>query len=79
MLCSASELGLSEEADGIMELPAHYQEGTPLSDFYNDTFFDISLTPNLSHCNSVLGVARELAALTEQALRLPKNFSERER
>lgn len=73
MLCSASELGLSsDESDGIMELPAHFQEGTPLSNFFTDTFFDISLTPNLSHCNSVLGVARELAALTEQNLQLPK-------
>jgi len=72
MLCSASELGLSEDHEGILELPTHLPEGQPLADIYADTFFEISLTPNLSHCNSVSGVARELAALTEQSLRMPK-------
>lgn len=72
MLCSEKELGLSEDHEGIMELPDHLLEGTSLADIYTDTYFDISLTPNLSHCNSVIGVARELAALTEQSLHLPK-------
>ena len=66
MLCSASELGLSEDGEGILELPNDLQLGTSLAEIYADTFFDISLTPNLSHCTSVMGVARELAALTEQ-------------
>lgn len=74
MLCAASELGLAGESDGIMEFPDDVLEGTSLADLYADTFFEISLTPNLSHCNSVFGVARELAALTEQPLHLPKTI-----
>jgi phenylalanyl-tRNA synthetase beta chain len=71
MLCSEKELGLSDHHEEILELPDHLPEGASLADFYTDTYFDISLTPNLSHCTSVVGVARELAALTEQPLRLP--------
>lgn len=72
MLCAADELGLSEAHDGIMEFPNHISEGTSLSEIYADTFFDISLTPNLSHCFSVLGVARELSALLEIPFQVPK-------
>ncbi len=73
MLCSEQELGLSTSPeDKIMELPDDLPEGISLADLYADTYFDISLTPNLSHCTSVFGVARELAALTEQPLRLPQ-------
>lgn len=64
MLCSGKELGLSEDADGIMELSSDTPEGTYLIDLYADTIFDISLTPNLAYCQSVIGVARELSALT---------------
>lgn len=72
MLCSESELGLSEDHDGIMDIVQDLPEGTPLSEMYADTYFDISLTPNLSHCTSVMGVARELAALTGKPLLSPK-------
>lgn len=72
MLCSGHELGLSDEQDGILELPEHWPEGTSLAEFYADTIFEISLTPNLNHCASVMGVARELAAITGQSLRLPQ-------
>lgn len=72
MLCSGQELGLSDDADGILELSQDLPDGLSLSKIFSDTFFDISLTPNLSHCSSVMGVARELAALTEQSLRLPE-------
>lgn len=71
MLCSEEELGLASQSDGIIELPEHLSEGTSLYDIFADTYFDISLTPNLSHCTSIMGVARELAALTGQPLRLP--------
>ena len=47
------------------------QEGSSLYEFYSDTYFDISLTPNLSHCTSIFGVARELAAVTGQPYRSP--------
>lgn len=72
MLCAADELGLGSESDGIMELSDDLIEGSSLSEIYSDTYFDISLTPNLSHCTSILGVARELAAITEQPIKMPK-------
>jgi phenylalanyl-tRNA synthetase beta chain len=62
MLCGADELGLGDDTSGILELPDHLELGTDLSSLYADTVFDISLTPNLGHCMSVYGVARELAA-----------------
>lgn len=72
MLCSEEELGLANHSDGIMELPEDSLEGTSLYEMFADTYFDISLTPNLSHCTSVFGVARELAAITSQSLSLPQ-------
>ena len=72
MLCSEQELELSPQHEGIIELPDDATEGTSLAEIYAETYFDIALTPNLSHCTSVIGVARELAALTGQPLRLPK-------
>lgn len=72
MLCSASELGLSGDHDGIMEFSDDLPEGKALSDLFSETYFEISLTPNLSHCNSIYGVARELAALIEQPITLPQ-------
>jgi phenylalanyl-tRNA synthetase beta chain len=71
MLCSAKELHLSEEDEGIMELPASFQEGTSLATLYADTVFDISLTPNLNYCASVIGIARELSAATGTPLLYP--------
>ena len=72
MLCAEQELGLPEQQDGIIEFSDDLVEGTPLTEIYADTYFDISLTPNLSHCTSVMGVARELAALTGQPLNYPE-------
>ncbi|WP_075883471.1 phenylalanine--tRNA ligase subunit beta [Candidatus Protochlamydia sp. W-9] len=71
MLCSAKELQISNEDDGIMELPEHLQAGTALDTLYSDTIFEISLTPNLGHCASIVGVARELSAATGHPLRYP--------
>lgn len=64
MLCAGEELGLPGSA-GIMELPDDFPLGTNLTELVGDTIFDISLTPNLGHCGSILGVARELAAMTQ--------------
>lgn len=72
MLCSGKELGLSDDDEGIMELPEYFKEGWSLASIYADTIFEISLTPNLSHCASVMGVARELAAILGQPFRLPQ-------
>lgn len=74
MLCAEDELGLAETAEGIIELPDELQAGESLYEKLADTYFDISLTPNLSHCTSLLGIARELSALTGQPLRIPRTI-----
>ncbi len=72
MLCAADELGLPPSGDGIIELASHINEGTNVAELYADTVFEISLTPNLGHCASVLGVARELAAATGKTVNFPQ-------
>ena len=71
MLCSAVELGLGDESDGIMDLPADADVGTPLVDFLHlpDAVIDLDLTPNRGDCFSVLGIARDVAALTGATLK----------
>lgn len=75
MLCSGKELGLSNEAEGILEFAEHMKVGIDLADLYSDVVFDIALTPNLSHASSVVGVARELAARLKEPLKWPKAIS----
>ncbi|MBA5688787.1 phenylalanine--tRNA ligase subunit beta [Rugamonas apoptosis] len=74
MLCSAKELKLSEEGSGLLELPDDAPVGKNFRDYYalNDLKFTIKLTPNKADCLSVLGVAREVAALTGVALHAPQ-------
>jgi len=64
MLCSARELGLDEDASGLLELPADAPVGMPLADFLGlpDTVYDLGLTPNRADCLSVEGVAADVAA-----------------
>ncbi|ADM08977.1 phenylalanyl-tRNA synthetase, beta subunit [Parvularcula bermudensis HTCC2503] len=64
MLCSASELEISDEHAGIMELPAAAAVGTPLADLLDidDPVIDFEVTPNRPDTNGVDGVARDLAA-----------------
>ena len=71
MLCSAVELGLGDESDGIMSLPQNAEVGSALVDFLHlpDVIIDLDLTPNRGDCFSVLGIAREVAALTGAALK----------
>jgi phenylalanyl-tRNA synthetase beta chain len=73
MLCSARELGLSEDHGGLLELPVDAPLGKNFRDYYrlNDLKFTIKLTPNRADCLSVLGVAREVAALTGVPLNAP--------
>ncbi len=70
MLCSASELGLSEDATGLMELPVGTKTGAAITDALglDDTILEVNLTPNRGDCMSVLGVARETALLAGGAL-----------
>ncbi len=73
MMCSAKELKISEESSGLMELPEDAPIGTNIRDYLglNDLKFTIKLTPNKADCLSVLGVAREVSALTGSPLSLP--------
>ena len=68
MVCSEKELGLSDEHMGVILLDEDAPVGTPLVDYMGDTVLDLDLTPNLARCFSVIGVAREIAALTRQKL-----------
>ena len=73
MLCSARELGLSDEHQGLMNLPADAAVGTDLRDYLglNDVMIDIDLTPNRGDCLGMEGVAREVGALTRTDLTPP--------
>jgi phenylalanyl-tRNA synthetase beta chain len=73
MMCSAKELKLSEESSGLLELPGDAPVGTNLRDYLalDDLKFTIKLTPNKADCLSVLGVAREVSALTGTPLSVP--------
>lgn len=66
MLCSFRELQLSEDHSGIMDLPEDAPVGSDLREYLQleDSIFDIKLTPNKADCLSLLGVAREVSALT---------------
>ena len=77
MLCSAKELKLSDDAGGLMELAADAPVGQNIRDYLalDDLKFTIKLTPNKADCLSVLGVAREVSALTGTALVAPISAS----
>lgn len=72
MLCSAKEIGLSDDSNKIIEFDQKLKEGTDLNDLFSDIVFEISLTPNLGHCSSMIGVARELSAATKILYHLPQ-------
>ncbi len=81
MLCSEKELGLSEDAAGLMELPADIPLGTSFSAALglDDVVFELEITPNRPDCLSMIGVAREIRAETGNALKLPQvDFNEAE-
>jgi phenylalanyl-tRNA synthetase beta chain len=73
MLCSETELGLGKEASSILILPPHVPLGVDLGEALGlkDTLLDISITPNRPDCLCVIGVAREIAALTHQKVKHP--------
>ena len=73
MLCSARELKLSEDHGGLLELPLDASLGQDIRSYLDldDTLFTLKLTPNLAHCLSVYGVAREVSALTGAPLTTP--------
>ena len=73
MLCSARELGMSQDHAGLWVLPEHLTVGSNLRDTLDldDTLFTLKLTPNRADCLSILGVAREVSALTGATLQQP--------
>jgi len=74
MLCAEDELGLSDDHSGIMEIDSAHTPGTPAAEVLGgpEVVFDLEVTPNRPDCLSLIGVARELAALTGRDLRIPE-------
>lgn len=71
MVCSEKELGISDEHEGIMFLEPDVEPGTPLVDILGDAVLDLNLLPSYARCASMLGLAREIAAMTGRKLKLP--------
>ncbi|MDA1274669.1 MAG: phenylalanine--tRNA ligase subunit beta [Verrucomicrobia bacterium] len=75
MLCSPKELGLADDADGILILPDDAKVGQSFAEHLgragSDVIYDLEITPNRPDLNSVIGIAREIAALTGNSLRIP--------
>jgi phenylalanyl-tRNA synthetase beta chain len=78
MVCSAFELGISDEHEGIILLEDDAPVGTPLVDYMGDIVLELDVTPNLARCLSLLGVAREVAALSGQCVKLPPHQAQAE-
>ncbi|MCX5873567.1 MAG: phenylalanine--tRNA ligase subunit beta [Deltaproteobacteria bacterium] len=75
MLCSEKELGLGEDASGILVFEGEIRAGLPLSVAFpdiEDVILEISVTPNRGDCLSIIGVAREIAALTQETFGMPE-------
>ena len=78
MVCSALELGLGEDHEGILILPDDAPVGTPLADYLGGDVIDLDLKPDRSDCLSMIGVARVVAGLFELPLKLPDLGSPRD-
>jgi phenylalanyl-tRNA synthetase beta chain len=74
MLCSFSELGISDDHSGIIELPADAPIGTDIRDYLklDDNSIEISITPNRADCFGIIGVARDVAVLNGLSLTAPE-------
>jgi phenylalanyl-tRNA synthetase beta chain len=77
MLASAKELGLGEAASGILELPAHAPLGRPLREYLGLDVLEVNVSPNRGDAMSILGIAREVAALAGARVTGPKIESPR--
>jgi phenylalanyl-tRNA synthetase beta chain len=77
MVCSYKELGIAEEHEGIILLqPDAPEPGTPLAEVLGDIVLELDVLPNMARCLSLIGVAREVAALTGKLLRLPPHAAQ---
>src|SRR5262249_22198960 len=72
MLCWAYELGITDEHEGIILLDEQVTPGTPAAEVLGEIVLDIDVLPNMARCLSMIGMAREVAALTGQTVRLPR-------
>lgn len=71
MVCSEKELGISDSHEGILVLPVDAPVGTPLTQYLGDTVLDMDITPNRPDCLSIIGIAREVAAITGSKVHIP--------
>jgi phenylalanyl-tRNA synthetase beta chain len=71
MLCSGDELGLTADSDGILILDPATPLGAKLTDLYGDTVLDVDVKPNRGDALSIVGIAREVAAVTGATVELP--------
>lgn len=71
MACSEKELGISEEHEGVIILDDDAPVGMPLADYMGDVVLTIAIIPNIARAANIVGVAREIAAITNRKLRLP--------
>jgi phenylalanyl-tRNA synthetase beta chain len=73
MLCGTAELGMTEDADGLFDLPADASVGSAISDYLklDDGLIDIDLTPNRGDCLGIAGIAREVGALNRVPVTVP--------
>ncbi len=73
MICSASELGLAESSDGIMQLPADAIVGTDFRKYLNldDRFIEVDLTPDRGDCLSIAGIARDVGVINRCSVTAP--------
>lgn len=72
MVCSEKELGISEEHEGVILLDDDAPTGMPLVDYMGDAVLEVKINPNMARNANILGIARELAALTRQPLKKPQ-------
>jgi phenylalanyl-tRNA synthetase beta chain len=73
MVCSEKELGISEEHEGVIFLDDDAPVGAPLADYMGDAVLEVKINPNMARNANVLGIAREVAALTGRALKKPND------
>lgn len=76
MICSEKELGISDEHEGVIILDGDAPVGLPLVDYMGDAVLDIAIMPNTARAASVIGAAREVAAITGAALKIPADYYE---
>jgi phenylalanyl-tRNA synthetase beta chain len=76
MMCSPQELGLADDTEGLLILKPDAKIGQPFAEYLgragNDVVYDLEVTPNRPDLNSVIGIAREIAAVTGNRLRMPE-------